>query len=128
MAVTRRKLIQVSAASAATLSMPGLARSQTIAARQYHSQPQESHLQIYLTKIWDAVREEMRGRLSVTVHPRNNGASVGDPEILTQLAADKLKARGMIFTTVDTESFRKSLTNAGFYNRWRESCGEKAWA
>jgi TRAP-type C4-dicarboxylate transport system substrate-binding protein len=82
MAHTRRKFIHASAAAAA-LSMPRPAHSQTFTARQYHSQPKDSHLQLYLAKIWDAVREETNGRLSVTVCARNNGATVGDPEIFT---------------------------------------------
>src|SRR5262249_28363644 len=54
-------------------------------ARQYHVQPEGSHLQIYLEKIWSAVREETDGRLSVTVYPRNNGVTAGEPELLQQV-------------------------------------------
>jgi TRAP-type transport system periplasmic protein len=39
-----------------------------------------------------------------------------------------LRDRGMIFTQVDTNSFRAVLTSGGFYKRWRASCGGKAWA
>jgi tripartite ATP-independent transporter DctP family solute receptor len=91
MPFTRRRFVQASTAAAAALSIPKLARSQTFTARQYHSQPRHSHLQIYLAKIWDAVREETDGRLSVRVYPRNNGATVGDPELLTQLQAGGLE-------------------------------------
>jgi TRAP-type transport system periplasmic protein len=34
----------------------------------------------------------------------------------------------MIFTQADTDSFRKTLTEAGFYKKWRAACGEQAWA
>jgi TRAP-type transport system periplasmic protein len=61
------------------------ARSQTFVARQYHPQPANSHLQTYLTRLWDAVRTETRGQLDVTVYPQNNGAIIADPEILKQL-------------------------------------------
>jgi tripartite ATP-independent transporter DctP family solute receptor len=91
MSFTRRKFIYASTAVVAALSMPGLARSQTFTARQYHPQPEDSHLQIYLRKIWDAVREETNGRLSVTVYARNNGAAAGDPELLMQLQAGELE-------------------------------------
>jgi tripartite ATP-independent transporter DctP family solute receptor len=89
MTYSRRKFIRAS--TAAALLMPRPAHSQAFSARQYHSQPKDSHLQLYLTKIWDAVREETGGRLNVTVYPRNNGATVGDPEIFTQLQSGKLE-------------------------------------
>jgi TRAP-type transport system periplasmic protein len=91
MPLTRRRFVQASTAAATALSIPKLARSQTFTARQYHSQPRHSHLQIYLAKIWDAVREETNGRLSVRVYPRNNGATAGDPELLTQLQTGQLE-------------------------------------
>jgi TRAP-type C4-dicarboxylate transport system substrate-binding protein len=71
--------------------MPGATRSQALTTRQYHSQPQDSHLQLFLTKIGDAVREETDGRLIVTVYARNNGVAAGDPELLTQLQAGELE-------------------------------------
>jgi TRAP-type C4-dicarboxylate transport system substrate-binding protein len=46
---------------------------------------------------------------------------------LNASAQDMLKDRGMNFTQVDTDSFRKTLTEAGFYKRWRAACGEQAW-
>jgi tripartite ATP-independent transporter DctP family solute receptor len=61
---------------------PRYARSETFVARQYHPQPIGSHLHIYLTKLWDAVRVETGGQLAVTVHAQNNGAAIADPEIL----------------------------------------------
>jgi tripartite ATP-independent transporter DctP family solute receptor len=66
------------------------ARSQTFVARQYHPQPVSSHLHIYLTKLWDAVRKETRGQLDVTVYPQNNGATIADPDILKQLQSGGL--------------------------------------
>jgi hypothetical protein len=41
-------------------------------------------------------------------------------------AEGSLRARGMIFTPVDIDSFRKTLTDVGFYKRWRASCEEEA--
>jgi tripartite ATP-independent transporter DctP family solute receptor len=43
-------------------------------------------------------------------------------------AAERLRKLGMIFNEVDTGSFRKVLAYAGFYKKWRASCGERAWA
>jgi tripartite ATP-independent transporter DctP family solute receptor len=67
------------------------ARSQTFVARQYHPQQMGSHLHIYLTKLWDAVRKETRGQLDVTVFAQNNGAVIADPEILQQLQSGELE-------------------------------------
>ena len=91
MSFTRRKFVHCSTVAAAVLSLPRLARSRTLTARQYHPQPEHSHLHIYLSKIWDAVREETNGRLSVKVYPRNNGATAGDPQLLTKLQAGELE-------------------------------------
>ncbi len=34
---------------------------------------------------------------------------------------------GMIATPVDRDDFRNRLRDAGFYQRWRETCGNRAW-
>jgi tripartite ATP-independent transporter DctP family solute receptor len=70
---------------------PRSARSQNFVARQYHPQPVGSHLHIYLTKLWDAVRIETRGQLDVTVYPQNNGATIADPDVLKQLQSGGLE-------------------------------------
>ena len=60
-------------------------------ARQYHPQPVGSHLHIYLSKLWDAVRAETGGQLDVTVHAQNNGAAIADPDILKLLQSGELE-------------------------------------
>jgi TRAP-type transport system periplasmic protein len=85
MTISRRALTGLSAATLGAMAMPNLLRAQSFQGRQYHVQPEGSHLQIYLEKIWSAVREETNGRLSVTVYPRNNGVAAGDPELLQQV-------------------------------------------
>ncbi len=76
----------------ASLSIwPRPAPSQSFVARQYHPQPVGSHLHIYLTKLWDAVRKETRGQLDVAVCAQNNGAVIADPEILKQLQSGGLE-------------------------------------
>jgi len=90
-AMNRRKFIAGTAGMGAALALPRRARAQSFAARQYHSQPETSHLHIFLTRIWDAVREETGGRLDVTVHPGNNGVAMGDPDILKTLQAGDLE-------------------------------------
>jgi TRAP-type C4-dicarboxylate transport system substrate-binding protein len=86
--INRRSLVP-GFVGAAGLSIA--ARSQSFGARQYHPQPAASHLHIYLTKLWDAVREEPGGQLDVTVNAQNNGASIADPEILKQLRSGELE-------------------------------------
>lgn len=39
----------------------------------------------------------------------------------------KLKERGMVFTTADTDSFRQKLAS-GFYPRWKNELGQTAWS
>jgi tripartite ATP-independent transporter DctP family solute receptor len=73
------------------MAMPNLLRAQSFQARQYHVQPEGSHLQIYLEKIWNAVRDETNGRLIVTVYPRNNGVAAGEPELLQQVQDGSLE-------------------------------------
>jgi TRAP-type transport system periplasmic protein len=91
MTISRRALTGLSAAALGTMAMPNLLRAQSFLARQYHVQPEGSHLQIYLEKIWSAVREETNGRLSVTVYARNNGVAAGDPELLKQVQEGSLE-------------------------------------
>jgi len=52
-----------------------------------------------------------------------------DTAILTKSVADKLKRRGMqINDDVDTASFRKKLSDAKYYERWKAQFGAKAWS
>src|SRR5258708_7132426 len=71
--------------------LPRTVRAQNFKARQYHPQPAASHLHIYLTKLWDAVRIETGGRLDVTVYAQNNGVPIAEPEILKLLQAGELE-------------------------------------
>ena len=91
MIANRRALLSGLAGLATVGIAPRAARSQRILARQYHPQPLASHLHIYLTKLWDAVRDETDGQLDVTVYAQNNGATIADPEILKQLRNGELE-------------------------------------
>jgi TRAP-type transport system periplasmic protein len=91
MVLNRRSLIAGLAAVGALGVAPRLVRAQSFKARQYHPQPAASHLHIYLTKLWDAVRTETGGRLDVTVYAQNNGVPIADPDILKQLQAGELE-------------------------------------
>jgi hypothetical protein len=39
-----------------------------------------------------------------------------------------LEAKGLIFNTVDTASFREGLKAGGFYKEWREKLGDEPFA
>jgi tripartite ATP-independent transporter DctP family solute receptor len=89
--VTSRRSLIAGLVGASLGIWPRSARSQPFVARQYHPQPVGSHLHIYLTKLWDAVRNETRGQLDVTVFPQNNGAIIADPEVLKLLQSGGLE-------------------------------------
>lgn len=91
MAATRRIVLRAFAAAGAAVLTPKFARAQTFSGRQYHPQPEGSHLHLYLSKIWNAVEQETNGRLKITVHARNNGVAAGDPEILKLLQSGELE-------------------------------------
>jgi TRAP-type transport system periplasmic protein len=87
----RREMLGGAVAAVASFCLPRISRGESIKAKQYHVQPESSHLHIYLTKIWDAVRLETAGRLDVTVYPGNNGVSEGEPELLKQVQLGALE-------------------------------------
>jgi tripartite ATP-independent transporter DctP family solute receptor len=49
-------------------------------------------------------------------------------DTLNRTLETKISGWGMTATTVDRNAFRERLREAGFYRRWRESTGAKAWA
>jgi tripartite ATP-independent transporter DctP family solute receptor len=91
MALNRRRLITGVAGVGAFGAFPRVAPAQSFKARQYHPQPAASHLHIYLSRLWDAVRIETGGRLDVTVYAQNNGVSIAEPELLKQLQSGELE-------------------------------------
>jgi TRAP-type transport system periplasmic protein len=91
MVISRRSVVATLAAAGALGATSGLARAQGFKAQQYHPQPVTSHLHIYLTKLWDAVRAETDGRLDVTVYAQNNGVPIADPDILKLIRSGELE-------------------------------------
>jgi tripartite ATP-independent transporter DctP family solute receptor len=51
-----------------------------------------------------------------------------DTEIQSVSIQDKLHRQGLTFNSVDTASFKRKLLANGFYTRWKNEFGEKAWA
>jgi TRAP-type C4-dicarboxylate transport system substrate-binding protein len=89
--MNRRKFVTTAIGAGAALSLPRVAHAQSITARQVHGQSDVSHLHIYLSKIWDTVREETNGRLDVTVYHRNSGLDLGPNNILETLQSGGLE-------------------------------------
>ncbi len=87
----RRKFLTGAMGTGAALSLPRIARAQSITARQVHGQSEVSHLHIFLSRIWDTVREETNGRLDVTVYHRNSGLDLGPTSILETLQSGELE-------------------------------------
>jgi tripartite ATP-independent transporter DctP family solute receptor len=62
-----------------------------VAARQFHNQPEESHLHGFLVDVWDAVRRDTAGALDVSVHPQCGGVPGSDPQALSMLVDGTLE-------------------------------------
>jgi TRAP-type transport system periplasmic protein len=91
MVINRRSFVVGLATAGALGVAPRPVQAQSFKARQYHPQPAASHLHVYLTKLWDAVRAETGGRLDVTVYAQNNGVPIADPEILKLIQSGELE-------------------------------------
>ena len=51
-----------------------------------------------------------------------------DSLIIAASLQDKLSRQGLVFNTVDRESFKRKLVSAGYYGRWKTEFGPQAWA
>jgi tripartite ATP-independent transporter DctP family solute receptor len=60
-------------------------------ARQFHNQPEASHLHGFLVALWDAVRRDTDGAFDVTVHAQCAGIPGSDPQALAMLAEGALE-------------------------------------
>lgn len=52
----------------------------------------------------------------------------GDVEQLNTTLKDQLTKKGIIFETANRDSFRKALSDSGFYKEWRDKFGAAPWA
>jgi tripartite ATP-independent transporter DctP family solute receptor len=84
---------------------------------------------------WTLVNQDVWNRMpkdiQTVVSTELNKAVIlarNDNVILNRSVRDKLSRRGMVFNDVDKESFRKKLTDAKYYERWKAEFGSKAWA
>jgi len=51
-----------------------------------------------------------------------------DNEILNRSIEDKLSRQGLTFNTTSPASFKAKLVSGGYYGRWKNEYGDKAWA
>ena len=84
---------------------------------------------------WTLVNEDVWKRfppdIQKIVARELNGAALrarADNANLSTALRDKLQRRGMIFNEVDVSSFKAKLVGAGYYERWKNEFGPKAWA
>ena len=91
----RRSFLSATAAVAATgLSGCAIQTSKSQSgwvAKQFHNQPAQSHQHSFLVDMWDQVRIETDGRLSVIVYPQNNQIAGSDPGALDMLQKGDLE-------------------------------------
>jgi TRAP-type C4-dicarboxylate transport system substrate-binding protein len=62
-----------------------------VTGRQFHNQPEKSHLHDFLVDLWDEVRRETAGALDITVHAQNAGIAGSDPAALKMLVAGEVE-------------------------------------
>ena len=63
----------------------------TVTGRQFHNQPEKSHLHDFLVDLWDEVRRETAGALDIAVHAQNAGIAGSDPAALKMLVAGEVE-------------------------------------
>jgi tripartite ATP-independent transporter DctP family solute receptor len=85
---TRRGAVSLLAAAVAA---PARAAPPLWTARQFHNQPEDSHLHRFLATLWVAVAHETGGRLQVTVTPQDGGLPGSDPAMLDRLVSGEIE-------------------------------------
>lgn len=59
--------------------------------RQFHYQPEKSHVHPFLVGLWDAVREETHGLVDIEVFPDNGGTKLAHLEIVDQVIEGQIQ-------------------------------------
>jgi len=87
---SRRKFTQGLMVASGMLLVNSRARAAEFELRQFHNQPTGSPLDLWLGKMWDAVKTETNGRVQVTTFPDNNKIAGGDPAALNMVVSGEL--------------------------------------
>ncbi len=77
-------------------------------------------------RFWDRLPEDIRQTIE-SIARKHVARQRAHTDALNRDLELRLGEWGMTATTVDRSDFRKRLRDAGFYRRWREITGEKAW-
>ncbi len=59
--------------------------------RQFHNQPEDSHIHGFLVALWHGVHDESGGSVDISVHPRNGDIAGSDPGALRMLVSGELE-------------------------------------
>lgn len=78
-------------------------------------------------KFWMSLPEDVRGTIE-HVARRHVARQRAHTDALNRALEGKIGAWGMTATPVDRNSFRDRLRESGFYRRWRDITGDKAWS
>jgi len=78
-------------------------------------------------KFWEQLPVEIRKTVEAIVR-KHVARQRAHTDALNRSLEGKLAGWGMSATEVDRDSFRRKLTQAGFYQRWRNITGEQAWS
>jgi TRAP-type C4-dicarboxylate transport system substrate-binding protein len=78
-------------------------------------------------RFWDTLPPEVQDIIlrSVKKHVARQRAHT---DVLNRGLETRLAAQGMTIVRPDQSSFRQRLVSSGFYVRWKEALGRKAWA
>ena len=77
-------------------------------------------------KFWQTLPEDVRGIIE-QVARKHVARQRAHTDALNRSLENKISSWGMIATPVDRDSFRQRLRDTGFYGRWRDITGAKAW-
>ena len=75
---------------------------------------------------WNRLPEDIQGIVNASFSEKGL-LQRNDLAELNKGLASTLQSKGMELTTIDTESFRAKLREAGFYATWKEKIGGEAW-
>ncbi|MDB5591546.1 TRAP transporter substrate-binding protein [Enterovirga sp.] len=78
-------------------------------------------------RAWERLPDDLRALATKHI----NEAAMNERADVAKLNAslrDELTSKGMVFNETKPDSFRETLTKAGFYDEWKKKYGEETWA
>jgi TRAP-type transport system periplasmic protein len=85
------------------------------------------NIQVMNRDMWDSLPDDLK---AVVARSMNDAGSKQREDVfnLNNSLQAELEKLGMVFSKPDIAPFRAQLKTAGFYNDWRKTFGEPAWA